>query len=431
MNKNRPFWNKPRPLSAWLTFGVGTFALVGSLALVVFFQHRARLEEEVSLESLGRNNALFMDQARLPQTEQMAGRLGRVMGARVEFRDSDKASGYGVVRRLGDEMTVGFPLRNGREVWFTRDAGAAVAKPFWQRWDAVLVLAGFWALAWGFSRWLARRVTRPLSRLAAVLPEVGGERRLEGLPAEGPAEIVSLADGLRQTQDAILASREELRHAERLALLGKMTTSLAHEVRNPVSAIRLHAQLMERALGETDRASATLIVAEAGRIESLVSQWMHFAKPAPVKMEPVDVGALADETRRLMEPQAAHAGVRITLETDERWASIPVNGDRERLRQVFGNLLLNAIQSMPKGGTATIRVLPGAVEFHDEGGGFSKRALEHFGEPFHSDREGGMGLGLAVSKEVVEAHGGSLAVENSNNGGAKVTIRWSSFHHTA
>lgn len=425
MDKNRPFWNRPRALSAWLTFGVGTFALLGSLALVVFFQHRARVEEEISLESLGRNNAQFMDQARLPQTEQMAGRLGRVMGARVEFRDSNSAAGYGVVRRHGHEMTVGFPLRNGREVWFTRDARTAVAKPFWKRWDAVLVLAGFWAMAWGFSRWLARRVTRPLARLAAVLPEVGGERKLEGLPADGPAEILSLAEGLRQTQNGILASRERLRHAERLALLGKMTASLAHEVRNPVSAIRMHAQLMERALSETDRASAGLIVAEAGRIESLVSQWMHFAKPAPVRMEQVDVAALAEETRKLMEPQAAHAGVSIVLEIDERWESVPVNGDRERLRQAFGNLLLNAIQSMPKGGTATIRVMPGALEFSDQGGGFSKRALEHFGEPFHSDREGGMGLGLAVSKEIIESHGASLAVENSNQG-ATVAIRWPS-----
>ena len=431
MDKNRPFWNRPRPLSAWLTLGVGTFALLGSLALVIFFQHRARVEEEVSLESLGRNNAQFMDQARLPQTEQMAGRLGRVMGARVEFRESNRASEYGVVRRLGDEMTVGFPLRNGREVWFTRDAGTAVAKPFWKRWDAVLVLAGFWALAWGFSRWLARRVTRPLARLAAVLPEVGGEHRLEGLPVEGPAEIVSLADGLRQTQDAILSSREELRTAERFALLGRMTTSLAHEVRNPVSAIRLHAQLMERALGEADRASAELIVAEAGRIESLVSQWMHFAKPAPVKMEPVDVAALAEETRRLMEPQAAHAGVTIVLEIDERWGSVPVSGDRERLRQVFGNLLLNAIQSMPKGGTATIRVLPGVVEFSDQGVGFSERALEHFGIPFHTDREGGMGLGLAVSKDVIEAHGASMTAENAETGGARVVIRWPLSHRNA
>jgi signal transduction histidine kinase len=195
-------------------------------------------------------------------------------------------------------------------------------------------------------------------------------------------------------------------------------------VRNPVSAIRLHAQLLERTVPPADRNSAEMIVAEAGRIESLVSQWLGYAKPGSMAMAPVDMAVLAGEAARLLEPRAAHAQASIRVDVDPDAGSSRVPGDAGRLRQVLGNVLLNAIQSMPKGGTVRVRVAADRVEIADEGDGFSAMALEKFGEPFHSEREGGMGLGLAVSKEIVEAHGGLLEAENQPGGGALVRIRW-------
>lgn len=424
MDKNYPYRFPPRSLSAWLAAGVGAFVLLGSVGLMLFFQNLTRLEEQNSLRSLGRNNALFLDQARLPQSEQMAERIGRVMGARVEFRDSGRGAVYEKALRMGDEMRVGYKLRNGREVWFTRDVRHAGARPFWKRWDAWVVLAGFWLLAFVFSLWLGGRVTRPLGRLAAMLPGMGGDKPLEGLPVDGPSEIVALATALRDTQASILGEREKRRQAERLALLGKMAASLAHEIRNPVSAIRLHAQLLERSVPVTERTSAEMIVAEAGRIESLVSQWLGYAKPGSMVVVPVDISALVAETARIFEPRAAHAAVAIRIDADADAVSTRVPGDADRLRQVLGNLVLNAIQSMPKGGTVRVRVAVDRVEISDEGHGFSEAAIEKFGEPFYSEREGGMGLGLAVSKEIVEAHGGLIEVENRPEGGALARIRW-------
>jgi signal transduction histidine kinase len=358
----------------------------------------------------------------------MAAQLGQVMGAKVEFRASgtadSKQAADGLARRSGNRIRVGFVLQNGREVWFSRDARQAGARPVWKRLDALLALGGFWALSLVFSLWLGSRVTRPLAKLAASLPGIGGDQALQGLPDSGPQEIRRLAIALRETHESLVAERDKRKHAERLALLGRMATSLAHEVRNPVSAIRLHAQLLEQAGAPDEQASAGLIVAEAGRIESLVSQWLRYAKPEPVTLEPVDLPALVAEARRILEPQAAHAGVRIKEEIDPEWPACPVRGDRERLRQVLCNLLLNAIQSMPKGGSVTLRVLPGALEVEDEGSGFSNTAIARFGEPFHSEREGGMGLGLAVSKEIVESHGGSILAENRPQQGAVVRIIW-------
>jgi signal transduction histidine kinase len=424
MDKNRPSLLKSRSLSVWLAVGIGAFVLVGSIAMMGFFHQLARAEEVAALESLGKTNALFLDQNKLPQTDYMAGQLGRVMGAEVRFVEDGGQPADGLARREGEMIRVGFALQSGREVWFSRKAGQQGAIPVWKRLDARLALGGFWALSLVFSLWLGRKVTRPLAKLEAALPGIGGDEAPRGLPETGPREIVSLAAALRETHASLVEERDKRRHAERLALLGRMATSLAHEVRNPVSAIRLHAQLLERVCAPTERESANLIVGEAGRIEALVNQWLRYAKPEPVKMLPVDLPELVREARQSLGPQAQHAGVGIREEIDLAWKDHPVNGDRERLRQVLCNLLLNAIQSMPTGGAVTVRISPGALQVEDQGGGFSEKALAGFGEPFLSEREGGMGLGLAVSKEIIESHGGKISATNLPGSGACVRIDW-------
>ncbi len=424
MDKNRPFLLESRSLSVWLAVGVGTFVLVGSVAMMGFFQYLARAEEVTALESIGRTNALFLDQNKLPQTGHMATQIGRVMGAEVNFMETQSQSADGMAKREGDIIRVGFELESGREVWFSRKVGQHGALPVWKRLDARLALGGFWALSLVFSLWLGRKVTSPLAKLEAALSGIGGDEAPRGLPKTGPREIVSLAAALRQTHASLIEERDRRRHAERLALLGRMATSLAHEVRNPVSAIRLHAQLLERVCAPTERESANLIVGEAGRIEALVNQWLRYAKPEPVKMLPVDLPELVREARLSLGPQAQHAGVGIREEIDPAWKDHPVNGDRERLRQVLCNLLLNAIQSMPTGGAVTVRISPGALQVEDQGGGFSEKALARFGEPFLSEREGGMGLGLAVSKEIIESHGGKISATNLPGGGACLRIAW-------
>ena len=409
----------------WLVASFGAFVLVGSIALMVLFQHLTKVEEEVDLESLGRTNALFLDQSTLPQSKHMAEQLGRVMGADVEFRDSvGSKAADGHARRGVNLLQVGFKLKNEHEVWFSRKAHRPGMVPFWKRLDARLALGSFWALSLLFSVWIGRKVTRPLTKLAAAIPEIGGDQPLRGLPISGPREIVSLANALSEAHESLVEEREKRRHAERLALLGRMATSLAHEVRNPVSAIRLHAQLLERVCGTDEKMSAALIVSEAERIEFLVNQWLRYAKPEPVKLMPVDLENLVADACHGLSLQAKHAGVAIHQEVAPNWREHEVKGDRDRLRQVLCNLLLNAIQSMPKGGEVKVRVLRGSLEVEDQGVGFSSQALAKFGEPFHSEREGGMGLGVAVSKEIIESHGGTIFVENLSEQGACVRITW-------
>jgi signal transduction histidine kinase len=238
-------------------------------------------------------------------------------------------------------------------------------------------------------------------------------------------EIGQLAKTLTRTHQSLRDERELRRAAERHALLGRMAASLAHEVRNPVSAIRLHAQLLEHASQEEAAVSRELIESEAGRIEELVSQWLNHARPVPPVLTEVDVVESLRQAVRLMEPQARHSGVGIEMDAE---TSLLIPADRHRVQQVFGNLLRNAVQAMPSGGTVTVRVLDEktrvAVVFEDGGEGFSPAALARSGEPFYSEKEGGMGLGLAVAKEICLAHGGGLVAENRTGGGATVRVEF-------
>ncbi len=427
LDKIRSFLNRKHSLTAWLVGSLVFFVLLVSTAMIFYFHRLGRVEEKVALEAVGHANALFLDQNNLPQSQYMAKQLGRVMGAEVAFHEggqSGMGEPNGKAVRIGQSIHVGYRLASGREVWFSRKMKSTGAYAVWKRMDARIGLGSFWLVALLFALWLGRKVTLPMSKLAAVLPKVGSDEHLDGLPTSGPLEIRELSAALKQTHESLKSEREKRRHAERLALLGQMAAGLAHEVRNPVSAIQLHAQLMERACELPEKTSASTIIAEARRIENLVNQWMEFARPSGIRKEPLDLHSLFEDLTTALQPQADHSGAILSVEFSSD--DCQIKGDRERLRQVFWNILLNAIQSMPDGGRIAVKISKNQVTIEDEGVGFSDEALRHFGEPFHSEREGGMGLGLAVSKEIVEAHGGKLTAENREPKGAAVSVVFNS-----
>jgi signal transduction histidine kinase len=196
---------------------------------------------------------------------------------------------------------------------------------------------------------------------------------------------------------------------QRLAILGQMATSLAHEVQNPVAAIRLHAEL----------AGNATIVGEALTIESLVNQWMFLAKPAPPRKTSLALDSLLADTVKALTPLADHARVKIELTGQAG----QVEADARRLGQVFRNLITNAIQAMPGGGTLTITAHDRGIEFADTGPGFSATALARCPQIFYTEKEGGMGIGLSVANEIIKAHGGRLLLANGDKGGAQVTVQ--------
>jgi signal transduction histidine kinase len=203
--------------------------------------------------------------------------------------------------------------------------------------------------------------------------------------------------------------------AQRFGLLGSIATSLAHEIRNPIAAIRLHGQLLE----QKEPVNAGLIVFEAAKIEDMLNQWMFLARPEPPRKTEIVLVELIAQTVRVLAPAADHAKVRIEVTASPYRR---VQADTHRLGQVFHNIILNAIQAMPEGGTLSITVSEEEICFADTGPGFSPTALRRAANTLYSEKEGGMGLGLNVVQKIVRAHDGRLVIGNGTEGGAVVRV---------
>ena len=404
--------------------------LLETVGLAVFLGQQVAGEERTRLQRVATANAAFIENSSLPTTDRLAESLRRISGYEVFFRR------YGALEPQPGPHLAGLPLANLAADQQTHRHGAfeCIAVPIAQKHDLLLVhhlvdpwldprvlavLAAFLLLALLTAWLIGRDLVRPLRHLASQLPHIETAGPLTLPEASRSDEIGDLARAFLRTQQALHAEQAARERIEKLAVLGRMTAALAHEVQNPIAAIRMHAQLWRGP--DPDGAKAT-IEQEALRIEGMLNQWMFLTRPEPPATAPVDLGALLAKVAAMQRHQAEHAAVRIDLAAD---ADLVVTADSRRLEQVFRNLLTNAVQAMPGGGTLTIRAeRHGAdvrITFADTGVGFSAEALRRFAEYFFSEKEGGMGIGLSVAHEILKAHGGRLGAAPRDGGGAVVT----------
>ena len=239
----------------------------------------------------------------------------------------------------------------------------------------------------------------------------------------------SEARALIQAQlEALNAGRARLVQTEKLAALGQLATAIAHEVRNPLAVIRSAAQ----GLGETvppDDAEAAracaFITAEIDRLASVVSSLLEFARPLHLEPRAVSVRDLFDRAALLAEGELAAKGAR--LGRAESPGLPAVKADPDLLSQVLLGLLANAAEAVPFGGDVTLaaHARDGAVELvvEDSGPGIPAELRDRVFEPFFTTRPRGIGLGLAVARQVVEAHGGRIEAGERPGGGARLTVR--------
>lgn len=417
-----------------LVLPFSAFVLAGALAMLGWIEALHRRESLRQFGETARENARFVERLRLPRSPELARNLAEVLGVAVGFRQ-----GAGAVEGLPEEIegalgdvgaeeegalragrweVVQAPLPSGGgSLVLLREADAfAAGRGFWP----ALVIA---VLGAGLAMLVARRLVIPLTALTRWLPNLDREDP-EPLPrsvTDRGDEIGTLARSLVESHRRLREETERRRQSERLAALGRIATSLAHEIRNPAAAIRMHADLLAGEPGAGGRDSIVLIREEVDRITDLVNQWLFVARAAPPKTERHDLAALVRRVLVRLRPQFDYAGVAASMSGPD---SVPVDADGPRVEQVARNLLLNATQAMPEGGTIEARAgeEDGAVflEVRDEGPGFSGEALGRWSEPFFSEREGGMGLGLTLASEVMSGHGGRVEVRNLPEGGASV-----------
>jgi signal transduction histidine kinase len=277
---------------------------------------------------------------------------------------------------------------------------------------------------------IARRLLAPIERLTEGVKAVAGGDLTRQVEAAGSDEIALLAREFNAMAASLLSQQRELRRAERLAAVGRISAQITHEVRNPLNAIGLNAELLAEELealpgsAPEARALCAAISREVDRLNALTEEYLRFARAprtpggrhAPAEL----VGNLLD----FLAPELAAAGIEVRRELPP---GVPaVRGDEARLRAVLLNLVRNAREAMAGGGTLTVSARPadGGVELtvRDTGAGIAPEALPRLFDPFYSTKERGTGLGLAFVQEVVQEHGGTVHASGAPGRGATFTI---------
>lgn len=239
-----------------------------------------------------------------------------------------------------------------------------------------------------------------------------------------------LEESLRKLQaqsERIITVEEQLRRAEKLSTLGEMAAVLAHEIRNPLGSIRGTAEILrdDYPPGNPKHEFIEIQIKETERLNHVVEDFLRMARQQPGELRECSLRDELETIITLVSGAARQRGVRLALE--EISGKAVVRADGEKLRQAFLNITLNALQATPAGGSVTISAASSAagyeIRFSDTGSGIDAAALGKIFEPFFTTKVDGTGLGLAVTKKIIEGHGGLLDVASEAGKGTTVTVK--------
>jgi signal transduction histidine kinase len=227
-------------------------------------------------------------------------------------------------------------------------------------------------------------------------------------------------------------SQSIIRRADRLSSLGMLTAGLAHEIRNPLVAIRTFTQLLPERYQDQEFRNVFQNVAlkEVDRICGLVNDLLNFARPSTPNVSAQDVNEIVDAIARILETEAKDKDVKIEIHLGEALPKIFI--DKEQIKQVCMNLILNAIQSIEGAGTVEVSTrLFGEngskrfaqIEVRDTGVGIPEKDIENIFNPFFTTKKDGSGLGLSISHQIVKEHGGYIVVESQVGRGTSFFVR--------
>ncbi len=305
----------------------------------------------------------------------------------------------------------------------------ALAPVYQLRRRLLLLLAAVLLAGVGVAVLLAERVTRPvreLTRATQDIARVGQARRPVSVRSHD--EIGQLAHAFNTMGRQLKRANDDLLEAAKFAFVGEVAAGIAHEVRTPLGILRSSAQLLGRSL-PADRADSAelveMIISEADRLDGVVAGLLELARPRQPLIEATPLATVLNRALDFVEARAREKEIHI--ERQLATVQSPARCDPDQIYQVALNLIINALQILPRGGHITVRTLPphgGRVGFavSDDGPGIAKEMHERVFAPFFTMREGGTGLGLALVQRIVHAHQGLISLESELGHGTTFTV---------
>ena len=236
-----------------------------------------------------------------------------------------------------------------------------------------------------------------------------------------------MEEKIQRTTADLRKTEAQLIRSEKLASLGQLAAGIAHEIRNPLTSINIliHSLTENLPSGDSHREDLKVIEEETNRINEILDRFLRFAKPAAPLLERTDVVSIFEETLQLIRPRIEKQLIVVRKE----FQALPVIlMDREQIKQVALNLLLNAVQAMPQGGTLTLRGQNSGdgqwirISIQDSGMGIPSEDMNRLFDPFFSTKEGGVGLGLSIAHRIIDQHHGTIEVKSAPGEGTLFTV---------
>jgi len=310
--------------------------------------------------------------------------------------------------------------------------------------DRLVATGGLGVLSLLIIAFVSWRFTLPITALARAARRVTAGDLDFQVPVSRRDEVGALAETFNEMLAGLRSKRElekKLQRAERSAVVGRLASGIAHEIRNPLNFINLSIDHLREKFAPAppapDAARAEygrilgMIKDEIGRLNRMVSEFLSYGRPARLKLRDLDVRSLVEEVVGLVSAQAEQQGVRLTVQASggeggHRRPENQVRGDAEQLKTCFSNLVINAIQAMPEGGALVLTLHPREseieVEVADTGPGIAPEAIGQIFEPYYSTKETGIGLGLPLTKKIIDEHGGRITVKSELGAGTTFTV---------
>ena len=286
-----------------------------------------------------------------------------------------------------------------------------------------------------FSLWIAARISRPIEELARAAEEVarGNWEARVARPGKGRDELSVLARSFNHMTGQLASQRDRLVQSERVAAWRELARRLAHELKNPLFPLQLTVENLVRArelpeeeFDEVFRESTATLGMEIANLKTIIGRFSDFSKMPKPELESIDAKDVVARVQSLYQTASSQGEAKIHFQIDLASKPMPLMVDPELLHRALSNLVLNAMDAMPEGGTLTLSAKPLGdkieIRVADTGEGMTPEECERLFTPYYTTKQHGTGLGLAIVQSVVADHAGTISVESRPGGGAVFVI---------